>query len=280
MGNNHVAESGQIISSPANPFLKDIRRAVARGAVTSEGCLVAESFHLLHEALRSRVPVRAILAAQSAAPAVKQCLGGDFRQITLRIIEDRVFQQLASTETSQGVIALVEAPQWKMDDLFAGLSLVVVLDGIQDPGNAGAITRSAEAFGATGVLFLRGSVSPFNPKTLRASAGSLFRLPYLFGIEPELARSEFKQRNVRLLAASPRAEQSLERVNLRIASALVIGSEAHGVSEALRSDSDVVRIPTRGVESLNAAAAAAVILYEAARQRSRPAGDSSPGEQP
>ncbi len=99
------------------------------------------------------------------------------------VLPDALLQSISGTETSQGVMALVKPPEWKLEQLFRGRPLVVVLDGLQDPGNAGAIVRAAEAFGATGALFLKGAASPYNPKTLRASAGSLFRVPFLAGVD-------------------------------------------------------------------------------------------------
>src|SRR5262249_61825713 len=102
----------------------------------------------------------------------------------------------ASREARQGVIALVKPPAWTLDQLMRGRALVVVLDGIQDPGNAGAILRSAEAFGATGVAFLKGTVSPYNPKCLRASAGSVYRLPLAVGVGESLLVAALEQKRV------------------------------------------------------------------------------------
>jgi TrmH family RNA methyltransferase len=144
---------------------------------------------------------------------------------------------------------------------------VVVLDGLQDPGNAGAILRAAEAFGATGAIFLKGTASPFNPKTLRAAAGSLFRVPFLYGMEPALALAALRDARLQLYAAVPSAEQPLADVDLTAACGLIIGNEARGVSRELRAAASAVSIPTAGVESLNAAMAAGILLYEARRQR-------------
>src|SRR5579875_1704031 len=105
---------------------------------------------------------------------------------------------LASTAATQGVIALVRPPRWTVEQLLRGKSLVVVLDGVQDPGNAGAIVRAAEAFGATGVAFLKGSASAYNPKSLRASAGSIFRLPIVAAADENLLLAALDQRGVAL----------------------------------------------------------------------------------
>ncbi len=254
------------ITSPSNPVLKDIRRAVARGSLTADGLLVAETFHLLEEALRSKLPVPMVLAAAGVRSIVESRLGG-LENVRVVVAADSVLQEISGTETAQGVIALVRPPQWKLQDLFAGIPLVVILDGVQDPGNAGAIVRAAEAFGATGVVFLKGSVSPFNTKTIRASAGSLFRLPFVSGVEAQSVSSALRERKLCLYAADPRGKLALARADLRGPAALVVGSESQGVGETFRQKSETLRIPTRGVESLNAAQAAAVLLYEAARQR-------------
>jgi len=255
------------ISSPNNPLLKDVRRAIGRGTLTSEGLLVAETFHLLEEALRSELEVRLVLAAAGVLSAVESHVRG-LRGVRVAVVPDIMFPQLGSLDSPQGVISLVRPPEWKLENVFGGKPLVVALDGVQDPGNAGAIVRAAEAFGASGVLFLKGTVSPYNPKTVRASAGSLFRQPFLAGLDPELAKAAFQQRKMRLYAADPLGEMALARADLRPPTVLVIGSEAHGVGHTLRQGSRKLRIPTQGVESLNAALAAAVLLYEALRQRS------------
>jgi RNA methyltransferase, TrmH family len=257
------------LSSPANPLLKDVRKAIVRGGLTEEGFWVAESFHLLEEALRSDLQVGAVLAAESVHSAVESHIRR-LSGVRLAILNDELFQRLAGTESSQGVIALVRPPQRALEQLFRGRALVVVLDGLQDPGNAGAVARSAEAFGATGLLFLKGTVSPFNPKALRASAGSLFRVPFTHGLDAALARAALQQNRLDLYVTAPRAGPSsklLGDVDLTRKCGIIIGSEARGVSEALRPAAINLSIPTAGVESLNAAVAAAIILYEARRQR-------------
>jgi TrmH family RNA methyltransferase len=253
------------ISSPANPLVKEIRRAVERRSLTAQGWCVAETFHLLEEALRD-AEVRHVFASESVSAEVETRLR-EHPEIPLALLPDRLFQTLSATETSQGVLALVSPRVWNREDLALGPApLIVVLDGVRDPGNAGAMVRAAEAFGASGVVFLKGSVSPYNPKTLRASAGSLFRVPF-FTCEtfdfPGLA-------SYAAVPAHTPSARSLSAVDLTQGCALVIGSEAHGVSPALRAASIELCIPTAGVESLNAAMAAAVLLYEAARQRSLP----------
>ena len=258
------------ISSAANPLLKDVRRAIARGGLTAEGWCVAETFHLLEEALRSDCEVKVVLAAESVRSATEAHIRG-LNGIKLVVAPDALLQAVSGTEVSQGVIALVKPPEWKLEQLFRSHALVTILDGLQDPGNTGTIARAAEAFGATGLIFLKGTVSPYNPKALRASAGSLFRLPFLHGVDAALVRAALKQNKVELYAAVPAHDgvptRRLADVDLTARCALVIGNEAHGVSTELRSAALDVSIPTVAVESLNAAMAAAILLYEARRQR-------------
>src|ERR1700691_6064226 len=131
----------QLVSSAANPLVRDVRRAIARGGLTDEGWCVAESFHLLEEALRSERDVPVVLVAES----VRASVGVNGRRTV--VLPDPLFRSVVSTQTSKGVIALVRPPEWSIDQLFQGQSMVIVLDGLQDPGNAGTIARTAEAFG-------------------------------------------------------------------------------------------------------------------------------------
>lgn len=232
------------ILSVRNPLIQEIRRALRHGELTDSGLLVVEGPTLIEEAVRSGLRVTAVFAS-----------GGDVAGGPLVRVPDHVLTSAASTETSPRAIALVEPPK-RQAPLDAGLS--VYLDALQDPGNVGAIARSAEAFGAAGLIFGPGTVSPYNSKVLRASAGSLFRLP--FARAADVASTLVYRAEAHEGCAPWEADW-------RGPSVLVIGSEAHGVSEEWRRRSRPVRIPTAGVESLNAAIAASILLYEAARQR-------------
>jgi TrmH family RNA methyltransferase len=157
---------------------------------------------------------------------------------------------------------LVRVPRHEWSELLQSAKRVVILDGIQDPGNAGAIVRSAEGFGVSGVIFGRGSVSPVNPKTLRASAGSLFRMPTVRGGAAERVIESLRSANLPLFAATTHDGKPLNEVVLS-RSAVIIGSEAHGIGPEYLAAATSIHIPVQGVESLNAAAAAAVIFYAA-----------------
>ncbi len=259
----------QRIASAANPLVKDVRRAIARGGLTSDGWCVAETPHLLEEALRSGLEAHAVLVAESALDEVRSLIEG----LRVAVLPDPLFASVAATHTPQGVMALVSPPVWTMNDLFRAPALIVILDELQDPGNAGAIVRAAEAFGATGVMFLKGTASPHNPKMLRASAGSLFRVPVAHGFEMACAWETLLERKAQIFAAVPPHAGSIpiDAADFTADCALVIGNEARGVSPAWRDRHGCrdVSIPTVGVESLNAAVATGILLYEVRRQRSR-----------
>jgi TrmH family RNA methyltransferase len=255
----------EILLSDKNPLLKQVRRAVHKGSLTDDGFSIAEGFHLLEEALKSQAEIGTVIVSQSVKGAIQSHVKG--LKLRVVIVRDADFPSLASTETPQGVISLIRPPAWTLDQLLRGRALVAVIDGIQDPGNAGAILRAAEAFGATGAAFLKGSVSPYNPKCMRASAGSVFRLPIAAALDESLLLAALEKKRSVLYAAMPRADLLVSAANFKNSCAIVIGSEGRGVSQQLAEQAIALRIPTTGVESLNAAVAAGILFYEARRQR-------------
>jgi TrmH family RNA methyltransferase len=262
----------ETIRSAANPLIKDVRRAIARGGLTSDGLCIGKSFHLLEEALRSDRAVHVVLASESVRATVERHVS-NLHGPRILVLPDALFQTVAGSDATQGVIALIEQPQWTLEQLFRGQSLVIVLDGVQDPGNAGAIARAAEAFSATGIIFVKGTVNPWNPNALRASAGSLFRVPVAAGLDSALTRAALQQHRLDVYAAMPftGSETLPEDIDLSRRCAIVFGAEARGVGAEFRTISQMLAIPTSGVESLNVAMAASILLYEARCQRVREA---------
>ncbi|HLK17737.1 MAG TPA: RNA methyltransferase [Bryobacteraceae bacterium] len=256
----------QTLTSARNPMLKEVRKAILRGTLTEDGFAVAESFHLLEEALRSDCEVGTVFAAESVKSAVERHIGG-LKKTRVAVLPDELFASVSGTQASQGVIALVKPPAWTLEQLFRGKSLTVILDGLQDPGNAGTIVRAAEAFGATGVVFLKGAVSPYNPKCLRASAGSIFRVPLVAALDEALLLAAIEQRKLGMFALMPKGAVEVGECNFTEKCAIIVGSEGRGVRDRLRAKAVDVRIPTVGVESLNAALAAGIALYAARKQR-------------
>jgi TrmH family RNA methyltransferase len=183
---------------------------------------------------------------------------------------DRLFAGLADTKTPQGVAALVRPRASSFEDLLAGPApLVVVLVGVQDPGNVGTVIRSAEAFSATGIAAVAGTANPWMPKAIRASAGSVLRLPVIAGMAPAILLAQLRVTGLKLFAATSSGGLLPSQVDLKVPCAFLIGNEGAGLpDEIVRSADEQVRIPlSSAVDSLNAAVAASVLLYEAARQR-------------
>ncbi len=260
----------QELTSPQNPLLRALRRSLREGEPTEDGSFGVEGPHLVGEALRSPVEVTALVAARSAEARLAKleaCANGRVRSY---VVPDRVFRSLSDTETPQGVAALVQLPEHTLEECLAQPNaLVVVLVGLQDPGNLGTILRSLEAFGGSGCLLTPGTVSPFNSKAVRASAGSLFRVPVFRGLRLEKILEQCRQHGLQTIGLAPRAGRELSQTDLHQPTAFFVGQEGSGLApEMLKQLDGVTAIPlVAPVESLNAAMAATLALYEAARQR-------------
>lgn len=260
-----MSSSSSTLTSARNPLLQSIRRAAASGQPTEDGLIVAEGPHLLEEALRGEWEIRQLFATPAARERYASLLSRIDAEIV--VVSARAFSSIAATETSQEILALLRPRPWRWDDLARKAVLIVILDGIQDPGNAGTIVRSAEAFGATGAVFLEGSVRVANGKFLRAAAGSIFRLPYLEACSPQALIEECRFRAINMYGLSQSAATPLEKADLRNSCAVTVGSEGHGVSRELAPHLHPISIATAKVESLNAAVACSIALFEARRQR-------------
>jgi RNA methyltransferase, TrmH family len=267
----------RIVQSKQNARLKQLRQALAhplRERDRKERALVGiEGPNLLEEALRARLRIDCVFVAQGAEHLL-DALALPLDTETLLLPREMLDAALA-TETPQPIAALIEPPNWTwaqvIGDQKKAAALVLVLAGLQDPGNLGTILRSAEAFGADGILCLPGTVSAWNPKAVRASAGSVFRLPLLTASERECF-DQLRKAGVKIWTASVRGAPLADRVDLAGPIALLIGNEGNGVPNDLAAMADgAITIPCPGsVESLNAAVAASVLLYEASRQRRNP----------
>jgi TrmH family RNA methyltransferase len=265
----------RVVESKDNARLKELRKALAAAGRSAQGRVGIEGPHLLEEALRAGLRMTTIFVAQGAERLLETLPVPQETEI-LRL-PAKLLDSALATETPQPIAALVEPPDWSwphiLDARRKGATLIVVLAGIQDPGNLGTILRSAEAFGADGVVSLPGTVSAWNPKAVRASAGSVFRVPLLAVSERECLE-ELQEAGVKILATTVHAAQPAELVDLAGPVALIIGNEGNGVADELAAKADArITIPCPGpVESLNAAVAASVLLYEAARQRATGSG--------
>lgn len=274
-------------------LLKRFRHAfAARSAEAGERLLPLEGPRLIAEALRAGARVEAVLFSPAGqaqfAAAIRPQLSKHCRVETAG---EREFRAAMDAEHPQGVAALVRWRERTAEDLLpsppvgdAAPRLLLAAAGLQDPGNLGTLIRAADAFGADGVAVLAGSVSPFNPKVLRAAAGSHFHLPVAADVDPSEWIALCRRHGVLLAAAAAHAKLSAPDADLRRSLCWLIGQEAHGVPRTLQRAAELtVAIPmARQVDSLNAGVAGAILLYEARRQRAAaPRREISPeGTQP
>lgn len=259
------------LSSATNSLVKVFRRAIVEG-LTHDGWLCGEGSHFLEEALKpgSRGTVRTVLVSAEAANKLGVLLAGLPAESELAQIPDRLFHQIACTRTPQGVAAIVELSAVELKVVAAARNAILVIAcGLQDPGNMGTIIRSADGLGASAVVALAGTVNPFNPKSVRSCVGSIFRMPVFSGVKPEPVFKLLRECGVRILGTDPRGAVTLSSANLRGSIALLVGQEAAGLpAEISREADELLRIPVRAeADSLNAATATGVFLYEVARQR-------------
>lgn len=259
------------VTSRQNTLVKELRRAFQQGERTPDGHVAIESVRIIEEAIRSGLRFKAAFFRSSARQLAERLLPQISSQAETLLLPDEVFQSAVATESPQGVAALVRVREHTLDEVLAHpQALVVASAGIQDPGNLGTLIRSAEAFGAAGVLLGPGTVSQFNSKVVRASAGSVFRLPVI-SVEYAASLKTLRQAGVKLLATSSHKGKPLDETELTGPVAVFIGNEGAGLPREIAQEMDeVILIPhSPRVESLNAGIAGSIVLYEAARQRSR-----------
>ncbi|QHS51556.1 RNA methyltransferase [Edaphobacter sp. 12200R-103] len=257
------------IKSRSNARVKQLRAAFAGQERLSEGLLAIEGEHLLEEAVRSGLEIRTVFLTEH-----QQIPDGVKATTEIVRLSTDVFRSAVETRSPQGIAALVAPAKFEIAEIFErqDQALIVIAAGLQDPGNLGTIIRSAEAFGANGVIATPGTVSVWNQKAVRASVGSVFRLPVATAATQEIADLAAEY-GVRLLAAMGSAKGGVLRaqdISLSEPCAFLIGNEGAGLSqEWMKLGAESITIPCPGpVESLNAAVAASLLLYEASRQRS------------
>jgi len=247
-----------------------LRRAFAHGELTPDGYCAIDGVRILEEAIRSGLRFRAVFFSNSAQNKAARLLPQIGANVETLLLPDRLFASVVPSETPQGVAALVRWKEHSHDDVIARAQAgpLLAIAGVQDPGNLGTILRSAEAFGAAGVLLGEGTVSPFNSKLVRASAGSVFRVP-IARTKLDAMLGAMRTQGLRLIATSSHKGITLSKAKLTGQLAIFIGSEGGGLPRDLISEMDeVVVIPhSSKVESLNAGIAASIVLYEISKQR-------------
>jgi len=244
-----------------NPKLVELRKAIRAADLTPEGLLPIEGPRLFDEAVRSGIGIMDVFLRRGVgidAPA----------KTPVYELDEATFKSIQSTETSQGVIALVRPRTFSLDEILkAANPRIVVLVRLQDPGNVGTILRIAESFRATACIAVTGTVNIYNTKTVRASAGSVFRLPHVWNLDLDDVITRLKALKLFVVGTSPAADSTIDAWDWRKPCAILVGNEGRGLTsdEAKKCDA-LLRIPQNAaVDSLNSAIATAIILYEASR---------------
>ena len=192
-------------------------------------------------------------------------------KVRVEVLSDNVFSHVSDTMTPQGVLCVVEQMNYTLDSVLSNSSVphLMVLDNLQDPGNLGTIVRTAEGAGVTGVIMSKETVDIYNPKVIRSTMGSIYRMPFYYAEDLLAAIAEMKKRNISTYAAHLDGKNSYDEEDYKKPCAFFIGNEGNGLRDEVADAADIyIRIPMCGqVESLNAAVAACVLMFEAARQR-------------
>ena len=194
---------------------------------------------------------------------------GELERIGYEIVSDSVLKAVSDTQTPQGILALVRMPEYGLRDLMSPAPSLLVLESIQDPGNLGTMLRTGEGAGISGVIMNKSTVDIFSPKVVRATMGSLYRVPFYIAEDFAQTIGELKRQGVSVYAAHLKGEKSYDKPDYTKGTAFLVGNEGNGLTEEAAKLADMyIRIPMEGqVESLNAAIAATLLMYEAYRQR-------------
>lgn len=262
-----------------NALVKELRAAFAHAELTPAGDCAIEGVRIVEEAIRSGLRLHAVFFSESGAQRAERLLPQIAAHADTVVLPDKLFADTVPSDTPQGVAALVRLKNYTLEDVLerAQFGPLVIVAGLQDPGNLGTLLRSAEAFGAGGVLLGEGTVSPFNSKVVRGAAGSLFRLA-MARVKLATALAQMRERGIRTLGTSSHKGVPLPEVNLTGPLAVMVGGEGAGVPRDLVTKMDqMVAIPhAPQVESLNAGVAASIVLYEIAKQSALSSRHSTP----
>lgn len=256
-----------MITSSSNGQIKSIIQLNNKGKARREsGLFVVEGIKMYREAPRDWI--YKVYISQSLWE--KDGWEMELAQVSHEVVSDSVFRQMSDTRTPQGILTLVKQPSHKKEKLMDRENpLLVVAEDVQDPGNMGTILRTAEGAGADGIFLSRGCVDIFNPKTIRSTMGSVYRMPFVYVEDMEELMKELAKRNICTYAAHLNGKNFYDGEDYTGGTAFLIGNEGNGLSPQIsRAAWCLIRIPMEGkVESLNAAMACGILLYEASRQR-------------
>jgi len=263
-----------MITSRANPRIKEIRLLKQAKNREARGEYFVEGIRLVEEVLKEPGLVRRIfysprLEANSRGAGLLAAARRRFPKVEWLEVDDEVLSSISDTRNHQGILAVLAKREWSWKDVETRTGPLLCFHDLQDPGNLGTIFRVLEAGGAAGLVLTRGSVDPYSPKVVRASAGSFFRLPYLISPSPGTILKDLRSRGYRIWATAASGHPSFWKVDLSQPTALLLGQEGGGLPEEWKTRADgTLTIPmASGIDSLNVAMAAGLIVYEAFRQR-------------
>ena len=250
------------ISSKDNKIFRLCEQLTHKKYRDKLGLYLIEGENLLEEAVKNGAGIKTVLMCRDYSGSL---FGTEDKSFCL---SDKLFEQLAQTETTQGIMAVVEKPELSPDRfLDKGGGNFIVLDRLQDPGNIGTILRTADAAGYELAIVMKGTADVFSPKAVRAATGSLFRMPVVFMDSVDELMEFTRAAGKKLVATCFDTDRYYYDENLKENIALIIGNEGNGISRELIEGSDLkIKIPMHGnIESLNASVAAGILMYEAVR---------------
>lgn len=257
-----------MITSTSNVQIKQITALLKKSKERKEqGAFVIEGRKMFEEICQDKS--RVVKAYFSDSYVKEQYKDGMLPEVPYEVVADSVFDAMAETVTPQGVLAIVKMPEYSLEEMIDNAGTLVLLENLRDPGNLGTIIRTAEAAGVSGVILSKESVDIYNPKVIRSTMGAVYRVPFLYVEDFYGLLKELNNRNVRLLAAHLKGTKTFDKADYSGKTGILIGNEANGLSEeAAELAEEKVLIPMAGnVESLNAAVAAALLMYEAFRKQ-------------
>lgn len=255
------------IESKDNSVFKEAKKLKSKKDRKARGSFLVEGFRFISEAFSSKCKVEEIFIREKEQDKLYKYIEKEkLLDTKIYLITEALLNQLCDTENPQGAVAVVNIGEIKIENKKD--ELYVLCDMVQDPGNLGTIIRTAHAAGASGVILTKGTVDPYNSKTLRATMGSIFHIPIIEDSDLDFLRA-LKEREYSILAASLEGENNFFEENLTKNLVVCVGNEGNGLSDYIYSLADIkVKIPMPGnAESLNVSTAAAIMIYESVRQK-------------
>lgn len=256
-----------MITSTGNAQVKELLQLQKKSKVRNErNIFLVEGIKMFLEAPRNRI--EKVFISETLFNRKKQELNLD--GLKVEILSDKVFSHVSDTKTPQGILCVMRQKKTKLEEIFAQKpEHLMILDNLQDPGNLGTIVRTAEGAGVSGIILSKDCVDIYNPKTIRSTMGSIYRMPFLYVEDLENTIEEVKKQDIKVYAAHLQGKNNYDEENYKTGCAFLIGNEGNGLRDEIAKKADIwVKIKMHGeVESLNAAIASSILMFEVCRQR-------------